>query len=82
MNITLTQLIITVAIAVSIPTLTALIGILVSNGRFNDLSKRIDDMGSRVNDVSSNMLQHRSEIHSDIQMLIGWERERMGGGRA
>jgi hypothetical protein len=84
--ITLMQLVITVAIAILIPTLTALIGILVSNGRFNDLSKRMDDLNGtlsgRINDLNGNMLQHRNQIHDDIQMLIGWERERMGGGRA
>ena len=53
----------------SFPTITALIGILVSNGRFNDLSKRMDDR-------AASMVQHRSQIHSDIQMLIGWEGER------
>ena len=69
------------------PTIAALIGILVNNGRFNDLSKRIDDMSGRIegvnaslskrmDDLSANMMQHRNQIHSDIQMLIGWERER------
>ena len=69
------------------PTIAALIGILVSNGRFNDLSKRIDDMSGRIegvnsslskrmDDLSANVVQHRNQIHSDIQMLIGWERER------
>ena len=46
------------------PTIAALVGIIVSNGRFNDLSKRMDDL-------SANMVQHRNQIHSDIQMLIG-----------
>jgi len=102
------------------PTIAALVGILVSNGRFNDLSKRIDDMSGRIegvnsslskriddlngnvskriddlngnvsnriddlysslskrmDDLSASMVQHRNQIHSDIQMLIGWERER------
>ena len=109
------------------PTIAALIGILVNNGRFNDLSKRIDDMSGRIegvnsslskriddmsghiegvnrslsqriddlhgnlsnrmddlaanlskrmDDLAANMMQHRNQIHSDIQMLIGWERER------
>jgi tetrahydromethanopterin S-methyltransferase subunit G len=64
------------------PTITILLGILVNNGRFNDLSKRIDDLSGRINDVntglskriddlSANMVQHRNQIHSDIQMLIG-----------
>jgi len=69
MNITLVQFIVGLVIAAAFPTLTALIGILVNNGRFNDLSKRIDDL-------NANMNQHRAQIHSDIQMLIGWERER------
>lgn len=69
MTITLAQLVTTVGLAVMVPTLTALIGIMVSNGRFNDLSKRMDDL-------SANMIQHRSEVHSDIQMLINWERDR------
>ena len=61
------------------PTSAALIGILVSNGRFNDLSKRIDDtnanLSKRMDDLSGSMVQHRNQIHSDIQMLMGWERD-------
>lgn len=52
-----------------IPTIAVLIGIMMNNGRFNDLSKRMDDL-------NTNLTQHRSQVHADIQMLIGWERER------
>jgi hypothetical protein len=68
----------------TIPTLAVLIGMMMNNGRFNDLSKRMDDMNSnlsqRMSDLNANMLQHRTEVHSDIQMLIGWERERENRG--
>ena len=64
------------------PTIAVLLGILVNNGRFNDLPKRIDDLSGRINDVntglskriddlSANMVQPRNQMHSDIQMLIG-----------
>ena len=69
MNVTPVQFITGLVIATAFPTLTALIGILVSNGRFNDLGSRIEDLGA-------SMLQHRNQIHSDIQTLIGWERKR------
>lgn len=80
MTITLAQLVTTVGLAVMVPTLTALIGILVSNGRFGDLSKRMDDLSANMvqhrSETQTEIMQFRNQIHADIQMLINWERDR------
>lgn len=80
MTITFAQLVTTVGLAVMVPTLTALIGILVSNDRFTDLSKRMDDLSANMvqhrNETQTEIMQFRNQIHTDIQMLINWERDR------
>jgi hypothetical protein len=62
MNIALAQFITGLVIFAGFPTITALIGIRISNSHFNDLN-------SIISELQASMLQHRNQIRSDIQML-------------
>ena len=49
-------------LTVSIPTLAVLIGILVNNGRFNDLSGRFNSVDARFNDMESRLGEMRAHF--------------------
>ena len=50
------------------PTATALVGILISYSQFTGLNT---NLSKRMDDLNSNLIQLRSQTHSDIQMLTG-----------
>jgi len=56
-----------VLLAVTIPTAGALVGVLVSNSRINDMNVRISDVGERMERISENLVRHIDKRTAELR---------------
>lgn len=62
-----------VLLAITIPTVGALVGVLVSNTRINDVNLCISELGERMERMSDTLVRHidirSNELHSELRRV-------------